>query len=88
MFFIGEYNPSTFCMAGLFENHLQANTITSYRSALVKPLLLGLNHTVDSGRFTELCRAFFHIRPPPPMVKLQWSLNKVLDFFEDQKIYR
>ena len=70
----------------LFENGpLQANTIASYKSALKKPLRLGFNIHIDSEHFIELSRAFFHIRPPPPMVEPQWSLNKVLNFLKTRR---
>ena len=70
----------------LFENGpLQANTIASYKSALKKPLRLGFNIHLDSEHFLELSRAFFHIRPPPPMVEPQWSLNKVLNFLKTRR---
>ena len=60
--------------------NLAPNTIASYRSALVKPLDLGFNFTITAARFTELCKAFFHIRPSPLWIEPQWSLNKALDF--------
>ena len=70
----------------LFEKgSLQANTIASYKCALDRPLRFGFNISLNSGRFSELSKAFFHIRPPPTSVEPEWSLNKVLDFLKSRR---
>ena len=43
---------------------LQANTIASYKCALDRLLRLGLT-SLNSGIFSELSEACFHIQPPP-----------------------
>ena len=70
----------------LFEKcKLQANTIASYRSALVKPLAVGFGLRITAERFAEVSKSFFNFRPPPSLVEPQWCLNKVLDFLKTRR---
>ena len=49
----------------LFEKYdHQANTITYYRSALVKPLSVVFCVSIGSRQFAELAISFFNVRPP------------------------
>ena len=70
----------------LFEKcKLQANTISSYRCALIQPLQLGFDIVVNIRTFLQLSRSFFLKRPPPTMVEPQWCLNKVLNFLKTRR---
>ena len=49
----------------LFEKcKTQANTIASFRGALVKPLTIGFDLRITAERFAELSQSFFNFRPP------------------------
>ena len=60
--------------------NLAPATLSSYRSALAKPLLLAFNVNVTSQPFIDMIRACFNLRPSLPARRFSWSLDRVLDF--------
>ena len=62
-------------------------TLSSYRSALAKPLLLVFGIDVSRHPFVDLIRAYFNIKPSVPSRKFSWSLDKVLGFILSKSLF-
>ena len=61
-----------------YVRNLLPSTIKIYRSALAKPLKVGLNLDIGTPEATELIKAMLLQRPIPPPSAPAWNLHKVL----------
>ena len=59
---------------------LAPSTISSYKSALSRPLGQAFNIDVSLPPFPDFIKAIFNIRPSKPATPIRWSLDKVLSF--------
>ncbi|XP_068247350.1 uncharacterized protein [Palaemon carinicauda] len=85
--FVKAKNPTEitidFCMSFFIHLHgqgLAANTITTCKSALTRPLLYAFQIDLSSNIFNKLPKACARLRPAPPPKPISWSLDKVLHF--------
>ena len=70
-----------------FDRKLAPSTVSSYRSALAKPLLLLFHIDVSANPFVDCIRALFNLRPSSPSRKFSWSLDRVLDFILSNSLF-
>ena len=85
--FLHEHRPSSiswnFCISFFISLHkkgLASTTISSYKSALSRPMFYGFNIDFDSDLFNKIPKACSNINPDPPPKPISWSLGKVLQF--------
>ena len=63
-----------------FDKGLAPNTVTSYKSALARPLKLAFDIDVSDPPFPDFIKAIFNLRPNKPASPIKWSLDRVLSF--------
>ena len=85
--YIQEHKPTTitmdFCLAffiSLHEEGLASKTISSYKSALTRPVEYAFGINFNSDLFNKLTRACARLKPDAPPKPISWSLDKVLHF--------
>ena len=68
-----------------YEKHLKPGTVAHYRSALMVPLKMHFQIDLNSRAIADLVRSMFIQRPNKPVTAPSWSLNKVLEFLDNQQ---
>ncbi|XP_068227869.1 uncharacterized protein [Palaemon carinicauda] len=88
--YVKDKNPGSitidFCLGFLIDLHAQglaASMISSYKSALTRPILYAFDVDFNSDLFNKIPKACARLRPSAPPKPISWSLDKVSQFASD-----